>query len=159
MERQFAKHRSTSERMRPCMYQRTSWIGTAIHHFQRILCTCGSEYDDDSDENITDDDGSNEDQGVGHQEENRRSSRNRQEPERFTESEYSPTFAQVSLSFFQAFTQYQNIDAIMSTKRYGTKAGLKFFGDAGLDAVTSKIRNNLHRKSSNRACETIISDS
>ena len=76
-----------------------------------------SEYDDDSDENTTDDDGSNENPGVKHEEESRRSSRNRQEPERLTESEHSPTFAQVSLSFFQAVTQYQNIDATMSTKQ------------------------------------------
>ena len=32
----------------------------------------------------------------------------------------------------------------MSTKYYGTKAGLKVFGDAGLDAVASEIRDNFH---------------
>ena len=98
----------------------------------------------DNDENTTDDDGSNENPGVEHQEESRRSSRNRQKPERFAESEHSPTFAQVSLFFFQAVTQYQNIDSTMSTKQYGMKAGLKVFGDAGLDVVASEIRDNLH---------------
>ena len=68
----------------------------------------GSEYDNDSDENTTDEFGSNKNPGVEYQEESRRSSRNRQEPERFAESEHSPTFAQVSLSFFQAVTQNQN---------------------------------------------------
>ena len=32
----------------------------------------------------------------------------------------------------------------MSTKQYGMKAGLKVFGDAGLDVVASEIRDNLH---------------
>ena len=119
-----------------------------------------SEYDGESSEDDSNNDGSDEnpgvgsdenlgvgsdeDPGVGRREGNRRSSRDRQEPERFAESEHSPTFSQVSYSFFQAVTQYQNIDATMSTKQYGMKAGLKVFGDAGLDAVASEIRDNLH---------------
>jgi len=67
-----------------------------------------SEYEDDSGENTYDDDESDENPGVEDQEENRRPSLNCQEPERFAHSEHSPTFSQVSLSFFQAVTQYQN---------------------------------------------------
>ena len=47
----------------------------------------GSECDDHSDENISDDGGSDENPRVEHQEESHRSSRNRQEPEKFAESE------------------------------------------------------------------------
>ena len=106
-----------------------------------------SEYEDDSGENTSDGDESDENPGVGDQEENRRPNRNRQEPERLADLEHSPTFSQASLSFFQAVTQYQNIDATMSTKQYGMKAGLKMFGDAGRNAVASEIRHNLHDRS------------
>ena len=87
--------------------------------------------------NTSDDNESDENPGVRDQKENRRSSRNRQGPERFTDSEHSPTF-------FQSVTQYQNIDATISTKQYGMRAGLKVFGDAGRNAVASEIIDNLH---------------
>ena len=105
-----------------------------------------SEYEDDRIKNIFDDDESDENPGVGDQEENRRPSRSRQGPERFADSEHSPTFSQVSLSFFQAVTQYQNIDATMSTQQYSMNAGLKVFGNAGRKAVVSEIRDNLHSR-------------
>ena len=78
-----------------------------------------------------------ENPGVETVEETRRSSRSTREPERFADTEHSAVF-------FQAVDQYRNIDATMSSKQYGLKAGLKVFGEAGLAAVASEIRDNLH---------------
>jgi len=55
------------------------------------------------------------------EEEARRSRRSTRESERFSDTENSSVF-------FQAVSQYQNIDATLSTKQYGMKAGLKVFG-------------------------------
>ena len=71
-------------------------------------------------------------------EETRQSSRSTRDPERFTDTEHSSVF-------FQEVIQYQNIGATMSTKQYGMKAGRKVFGDAGLAAVASEIRDNIHK--------------
>ena len=46
--------------------------------------------------------------------------------------------------FFQAGDQYQKIDATLSSKQYELKEGLKVFKHAGLDAVSSEIKDNLH---------------
>ena len=50
----------------------------------------------------------------------------------------------MSQIFFQASDQYQNIDATMSSKQYGLKAGLRVFKDGGLKAVSRVINDNLH---------------
>ena len=52
------------------------------------------------------------------EEETRRPRRSTREPERFADTEHFAVF-------FQAVSQYQNIDATLSTKQYGMKPRLK----------------------------------
>ena len=52
-------------------------------------------------------------------------------------------FTQMRAVFLQAVDQYLKIEASMSTKQYGTAAGLKIFGADGYDAVASEIRDNM----------------
>ena len=109
-----------------------------------------NDYIEDSDEDYVEDAGDKvtlgnpgvdktvEIPGVGTvREETRRPRRSTREAERFTDMEHSAVF-------FQAVSQYQNIDATLSTKQYGMKVRLKVFGEAGLAAVVSDIRDNLY---------------
>ena len=61
-----------------------------------------------------------------------------------TSRRVSSMLSHISVVFFQAVSQYQKIQATTSTKQYGMNAGLKVFGDEGLDTVSSEIRDNLH---------------
>ena len=103
---------------------------------------------DEADDDSTGDSESGSDSDSDHDQSERRSSRSRQGPERYVagpaSGKSSSVLAQASVVFFQAVSQYQKIEATMSTKQYGMKAGLKIFGDGGLDAVSSEIRDNLH---------------
>ena len=100
-----------------------------------------SDDDGDAVENPGVDDNSVEVPGVEtvdeEMEEPERPRRSKREPDRFADSEHSSVFS-------QAASQYQNIDATLSTKQYGMKAGLKVFGEPGMAAVASEIRDNLH---------------
>ena len=71
------------------------------------------------------------------EEETGRPRRSTQESERFADTEHSAVF-------FQAVSEYKNIDATLSTNQYGMKAGLRVFREARLAAVASEIRDNLH---------------
>ena len=87
--------------------------------------------------------------GVGDDDEARRSTRARQEPERFVagpaaRNSNSTVFTQMRVVFLQAVNQYQKIEASMPRKQYGMATGLKIFGEVGYDGVASEIRDNLH---------------
>ena len=45
---------------------------------------------------------------------------------------------------FQDPGQYHNIEATLSSKQYGLKAGLKVFKSKGLAEISSEIEDNLH---------------
>jgi len=108
-----------------------------------------NSYDEVGDSSNSDSEsGSGSDSESDHDQAERRSSRSKQGPERYVAGpasrKFSSVLAQASVVFFQAVSQYQKIEAAMSTKQYSMKAGLKIFVDGGLDAVSSKIRDNLH---------------
>ena len=69
---------------------------------------------------------------------------NEQPWEEVTGPRRSARLATSSQVYFQAVDQYEHIDATMSSKQYGMNAGLKVFGQAGYDAITSEIKDNLH---------------
>ena len=58
--------------------------------------------------------------------------------------EYHDSHAGTLHQVFQDPGQYHNIEATLSSKQYGLKAGLKVFKSKGLAAVSSEIEDNLH---------------
>ena len=58
--------------------------------------------------------------------------------------EYKESRAGALNQVFQDPGQYQNIEATLSSKQYGLKAGLKVFKSKGLATISSEIEDNLH---------------